>query len=174
MLNYFVVSIIPLTILFIILIGLIEKKDIFKFFIEGTMNGLKVVYSIFPYILAISIAIGLLKDTGAINLIIYPIKPMLEKLSIPLEILPLCILRPLSGGASMSAVMDIFKNFGPDSKAGKMASIIMSANETTLYTVTVFLGAVKIKKMRGILIAGLIADFVATIVAIYLVNIDFI
>ena len=71
----------------------------------------------------------------------------------------------------MSAVMDIFKTQGPDSVAGKMASIIMSANETTLYTITVFLGAVKIKKMRGVLIAGLLADFVATIVAICLVNV---
>lgn len=174
MLNYFVISIIPLTILSIIGIGLVEKKDVFKYFIDGVMSGLKVVYNIFPYILAITIAIGLLKDTGAINIILYPIKSLLEKFGIPRDILPLCILRPLSGGASMSAVMDIFKNLGPDSKAGKMASIIMSANETTLYTITVFLGAVKIKKMRGILIAGLIADLVATVVAIYLVNIGFI
>ena len=98
-----------------------------------------------------------------------PIKPLLQYLNIPSEIIPLCILRPLSGGASMSAVMDIFKEVGPDSKAGKMASIIMSANETTLYTITVFLGAVKIKKVRGILIAGLIADFVATVISIFLV-----
>ena len=171
MLNYFIVSIIPLTILTIIVIGIKEKKDVFKYFIDGVISGLKVVYNIFPYILAIKIAIGLLKGTGAIDVIIYPIKPLLEKLNIPVEILPLCILRPLSGGASMSAVMDIFKTQGPDSVAGKMASIIMSANETTLYTITVFLGAVKIKKMRGVLIAGLLADFVATIVAICLVNV---
>ena len=171
MLNYIIQSIIPLTILFIILIGIKEKKDVFKYFIDGVLNGLKVVYNIFPYILAITIAIGLLKETGAINVLLYPIKPLLTKLNIPSEILPLCILRPLSGGASMSAVMDIFKSLGPDSTAGKMASIIMSANETTLYTVTVFLGAVKIKKVRGILIAGLLADLVAMITAIILVNI---
>lgn len=132
------------------------------------------MYGIFPYILAITIAIGLLKSTGAINIITYPIRPILQKLNIPSEIIPLCILRPLSGGASMSAVMDIFKELGPDSKAGKMASVIMSANETTLYTITIFLGAVKIKKVRGILIAGLIADFIATILAIVFVNIGMI
>lgn len=132
------------------------------------------MYDIFPYILAITIAIGLLKSTGAINIITYPIKPILQKLNIPSEIIPLCILRPLSGGASMSAVMDIFKELGPDSKAGKMASVIMSANETTLYTITIFLGAVKIKKVRGILIAGLIADFIATILAIVFVNVGMI
>lgn len=109
MLNYLVVSIIPLTILLIIIIGLKEKKDIFKYFIEGAIDGLKVVYNIFPYILAITIAIGLIKGTGAIDILIMPIKPILQKFDIPQEILPLCILRPLSGGASMSAVMDIFK-----------------------------------------------------------------
>lgn len=174
MLNYVVVSIVPLTIISIIVIGIKEKKDVFKLFIDGVKDGLKVVYNIFPYILAITIAIGLLNKTGAISVIISPIKPILEKLNIPSEILPLCILRPLSGGASMSAVMDIFKEVGPDSKAGKMASVIMSANETTLYTITIFLGAVKIKKVRGILIAGLIADFVATILAIVFVNIGMI
>lgn len=174
MLNYFIQCMIPILILIIIVIGLREKKDIFKLFIEGVMEGLKIVYTIFPYILAITISIGLLKSTGAIDILLIPIKPLLTKFNIPNEILPLCILRPLSGGASMSVAMDIFKTCGPDSTAGKMASIIMSANETTLYTITVFLGAVKIKKMRGILIAGLLADFVATIVAICLVNIGII
>ena len=119
MLNYFVVSIVPLTILSIVVIGIKEKKDIFKLFIEGVLSGIKVVYNIFPYILAITIAIGLLKETGAINILIYPIKPLLSKFDIPSEILPLCVLRPISGGASMSAVMDIFKTLGPDSKARK-------------------------------------------------------
>mgnify|MGYP004511733647 CR=1 FL=1 len=170
MLNYLIVSIIPMTILIILIVGLKERIDVFKYFIDGVMDGLKVVYNIFPYILSITIAIGLIKSTGTMDILIFPVKPILQKLGIPQEILPLCILRPLSGGASMSAVMDIFKTLGPDSKAGKMASIIMSANETTLYTITVFLGAIKLKKIRGVLLAGLIADAVATIISIILVN----
>ncbi len=174
MLNYFIDAIIPCFILLVLVIAIREKKDVFRLFIDGVMEGLKIVYTIFPYILAITIAIGLLRSTGAINVILLPIRQLLNKFNIPSEILPLCLLRPLSGGASMSVAMDIFKTCGPDSIAGKMASIIMSANETTLYTVTVFLGAVKIKKVRGILIAGLIADFVATVTAIILVNIGMI
>ena len=174
MLNYILSAIVPLSILSIIVVGIKEKKDVFKLFIDGVVEGLKVVYDIFPYILAITIAIGLLKNTGAIDVITKPLKPILNKIGVPTELIPLCILRPLSGGASMSAVMDIFKSYGPDSKIGKMASVIMSANETTLYTITIFLGAVKIKKVRGILIAGLLADLVATIIAIILVNVGMI
>lgn len=171
MLNYCIMSIIPLMILFIIVLGIKEKKDIFKLFIDGAIDGLKIVYRIFPYILAITVAIGLLKSTGALNVLLSPVSPVLEMLGIPNDIIPLCIMRPLSGGASMSIVMDIFKSVGPDSISGKMASVIMAATETTVYTITVLFGAVGIKKTRGVLIAGLIADFAGIVTAIILVNV---
>ena len=170
MLNYFIGWIIPMLILVILVVGLKEKKDIFKLFTEGALDGLKTVYNIFPYIMAITIAIGLLKSTGALEILITPLKPLLIKCGIPEDIVPLCILRPLSGGASMSVVMDILKTSGPDSISGILASIIMGATETTLYTITILFGAVKIKKIRGVLIAGLIADFIAIVVAISVVN----
>ena len=135
MLNYIIMCIVPLMILFIIVIAAKEKKDIFKLFIEGALDGLKVVYNIFPYILAITISIGLLKSTGALDVILYPFKPLLVKFGIPEDIIPLCIMRPLSGGASMSVVMEIFKTSGADSISGKMASVIMGATETTLYII---------------------------------------
>lgn len=166
--------IVPLMILFIIVIATKEKKDIFKLFIEGALDGLKVVYNIFPYILSITIAIGLLKSTGALDVILYPFKPILVKFGIPEDIIPLCIMRPLSGGASMSVVMEIFKTSGVDSISGKMASVIMGATETTLYTITILFGAVKIKRIRGVLIAGLIADFIAILMAIIFVNLNII
>lgn len=174
MLNYIIMCIVPLMILFIIVIAAKEKKDIFKLFIEGALDGLKVVYNIFPYILAITIAIGLLKSTGALDVILYPFKPLLVKFGIPEDIIPLCIMRPLSGGASMSVVMEIFKTSGVDSISGKMASVIMGATETTLYTITILFGAVKIKRIRGVLIAGLIADFIAILTAIIFVNLNII
>ena len=170
MLNYFIGWIIPMLILVILVVGLKEKKDIFKLFTEGALDGLKTVYNIFPYIIAITIAIGLLKCTGALEILLTPLKPFLIKSGIPEDIVPLCILRPLSGGASMSVVMDILKTSGPDSISGILASIIMGATETTLYTITILFGAVKIKKIRGVLIAGLIADFIAIVVAIIIVN----
>lgn len=164
-------SILPIMILFIIIVGLKEKKDVFKLFVDGVKDGVKMTYNIFPFILAITVAIGLLKSTGALYFLLTPLRPMLVKFGIPDNIIPLCIMRPLSGGASMSIVLDILKESGPDSVSGKMASVIMGSTETTLYCITILLGAVKIKKTRGILIAGLIADSVAIISAIILVNI---
>lgn len=169
--NFIVMCIIPIFIATILIVGLKEKKDIFKLFVEGCLEGLKMVYKIFPYILAITVATYLLKSTGALDFILIPLRPLLTKFGIPDDIVPLCLMRPLSGGASMSVVMDILKTSGADSVSGKMAAIIMGATETTLYTITILLGAVGIKKLRGVLIAGLIADASAIITAIILVNI---
>lgn len=170
MIDYITMSTVPVMILLIIIIGVKEKKDVFALFIDGVKEGLKVVLGIFPYILAILIAIGLFRNSGALDLIIKPITPVLNTLGVPKEIVPLCILRPLSGGASMSLVMDIFKNYGVDSISGKIASIIMGGTETTIYCITILFGAVKIKKLRGVLIAGLIADFVVISTAIIIVK----
>lgn len=170
MIDYITMSTVPVMILLIIIIGVKEKKDVFALFIDGVKEGLKVVLGIFPYILAILIAIGLFRNSGALDLIIKPITPVLNTLGVPKEIIPLCILRPLSGGASMTLVMDIFKNYGVDSISGKIASIIMGGTETTIYCITILFGAVKIKKLRGVLIAGLIADFVVISTAIIIVN----
>ncbi|CCZ56344.1 spore maturation protein B [Clostridium sp. CAG:1219] len=174
MIDYITMSTVPVMILLIIIIGVKEKKDVFALFIDGVKEGLKVVLGIFPYILAILIAIGLFRNSGALDLIIKPITPVLNTLGVPKEIIPLCILRPLSGGASMSLVMDIFKNYGVDSISGKIASIIMGGTETTIYCITILFGAVKIKKLRGVLIAGLIADFVVISTAIIIVKLGFI
>ncbi len=174
MIDYITMSTVPVMILLIIIIGVKEKKDVFTLFIDGVKEGLKVVLGIFPYILAILIAIGLFRNSGALDLIIKPITPVLNTLGVPKEIVPLCILRPLSGGASMSLVMDIFKNYGVDSISGKIASIIMGGTETTIYCITILFGAVKIKKLRGVLIAGLIADFVVISTAIIIVKLGFI
>lgn len=168
--NFFISAIIPCIILYIILIGVKEKKDVLKLFIDGVINGLKTIYNIFPYILAITVSIGLLRSTGTLDILMAPIKPILHKLGISEEIVPLFILRPLSGSASMSFIIELFKSAGPDSASGKIASIIMGGTETTIYCMTILLGAVGIKKVRGILIAGLIADFVAITTAIILVN----
>lgn len=170
MLNYIAISTVPFMIFIILVIGIKEKKDVFRLFIEGAVEGLKLGASIFPYILAITIAIGLFKSTKAIDIVFKPIMPILEALKVPKDIIPLAILRPLSGGASMSLVMDIFKSDGPDSAAGKIASIVMGGTETTLYTITILFGAAKVKKIRGTLAAGLVADFVAIAMSIIIVN----
>lgn len=174
MMVYVFSAIVPLFILITIVVGLKNKLDILKLFTDGVLEGLKTVLSIFPYILAITIAITLLQDTGVMDFLIKPIKGIISNLGVPESIIPLAVFRPLSGGASMSVVMDIFKRFGPDSAQGKIASIIMGGTETTFYVTTVLFGAVKIKKVRGTVLAAIIADIVAVATAIVLVNANFI
>lgn len=167
-------AIVPLFILITIGAGIKNKLDVLKLFTEGVTEGLKTVLAIFPYILAITIAITLMQDTGFLAFVIKPLSGVLQSLGIPENIVPLAVFRPLSGGASTSVVMDIFKRFGPDSIEGKIASIIMGGTETTFYVITVLFGAAKIKKVRGTIIAAVVADLVAVIVSIVLVNKGFI
>ena len=166
---YIFSAIVPLFILITIVVGLKNKLDILKLFTDGVLEGLKTALNIFPYILAITIAITLLQDTGVMNFLIKPIKGILASVGVPESIIPLAIFRPLSGGASMSVVMDIFKRFGPDSAEGKIASIIMGGTETTFYVITILYGAVGIKKRRGTLAAALIADLAAIALSILIV-----
>lgn len=163
-------AIVPLFILITMGVAWKTKIDVLKLFTEGVLDGLKTVLDIFPYILAITIAITLIQDVGAMAFLINPIKGIISNLGVPEGIIPLAIFRPLSGGASTSVVMDIFKRFGPDSLEGKMASIIMGGTETTFYVVTILFGAAKLKNVRGTIAAALLADAVAIITAIVLVN----
>jgi len=163
-------AIVPTFILITIVFGIKNKLDILKLFTDGVLEGLKTALSIFPYIVAITIAINLLQDTGTLAWLIKPAQSMLTKLGVPESIIPLALFRPLSGGASTSVVMDIFKRFGPDSVEGKIASIIMGGTETTFYVTAVLFGAARVKKVRGTIIAAIIADAVAIIIAIILVN----
>ncbi len=170
MIEYITMVTIPLMILFIILVAIKEKKDVYSLFISGAANGLKIVKNIFPYILGITVAIGVMKDTGTIDFIIKPFSNILIKFGVPENIVPIMVLRPLSGGASMAMAMEVFSESGPDSKSGNIVSLIMGATETTLYTMTVLYAAVKVKKTRGTLAAGLIADSVAIFSSIIIVN----
>ena len=170
MFKYIAIVIVPIMILSIILIGVKEKKDIYQLFISGVIDGLKMVYKIFPYIFAITVAIGLLKDTGLIQKITMPLQNILYKFGIPSDILPIILLRPLSGSASTAMAMEVFETSGPDSKSGNIVSLLMGSTETTLYSMALLYSAVNVKKTRGTLIAGLTADFIAIFLSILIVN----
>lgn len=169
MIEYISIMAVPMMIFVIMLFGIIEKKDVLSLFAEGAVEGLKCIYKIFPNILAVMIGVALFKETGAMQLVFKTFSKLLTKINVPQEIVTLALLRPVSGGASTSIVMDIFKEFGPDSIQGKIASILMGGTETTFYVITVMFGATKVKKIRGTLLAALVADFVAIALSIYIV-----
>ncbi|MBO5477916.1 MAG: hypothetical protein J6A15_09225 [Clostridia bacterium] len=154
--------IVPIFILLIILVGIIEKKNVYSLFIDGVKEGVKAAYNIFPYIFAITIIAGLLKDTKILDSI--------SIFGLDGKILPLIIMKPLSGGASTSMVIDIFKNIGPDTFTGLVASILMASTETTLYVISVLASKVKIKDMKIVVICGLIGDIAAVIATIIIAS----
>lgn len=158
----------PFIILIIIVYGLIERKKVFDTFVDGAKEGLEIVFNIFPTLLGLFVAIGALRSSGIIDGIINLLNPILSLINFPTEIMPLALLRPISGSASIAVATDIMNNYGVDSKIGIIASVIMGSTETTLYTIAVYSSSVGIKNTRFVLIAALIADVVGISVSILL------
>ena len=160
----------PFVLFLIILFGVIEKKKVFDIFIDGCKEGIEIVIGIFPTLLALFLSIGMLKSSGIIDFIIKLINPITLVLKIPSEVLPLMFLRPISGSAATAITTNIMQDYGVDSKIGLIVSTIMGSTETTLYTIAVYSGCVKIKKIRFVLIVALIADIVGMAISIVFWN----
>ena len=152
--------IVPVVILLIIVYGLMRGNGIYDSFVDGAAEGLKIVTGILPNIIGIMVAVNMLKASGCIELLANALAPALNRIGMPADIIPLALLRPVSGSGSLGIVGDILKNNGPDSYAGRLASIMMGSTETTFYTVALYYGAAKIKNIRHTLKAALTADAV--------------
>ena len=161
----------PLMILIIVTYGLIEKNKVFDDFLEGAKEGIEIVFSILPTLIGLFVAIGALRNSGIIDIIIRFITPILNVIHFPSEIMPLAMLRPISGSGSIAVATDIMKNYGVDSTIGIMASTIMGSTETTLYTIAIYTSCVKIKKTRFVLVASLMADLVGILVSVVICRI---
>lgn len=166
LLNYLSAAAVPMVILLIIVYGLLEKNKVFDTFIDGAKEGIEIVVGIFPTLIGLFIAIGVLRSSGVLDLIISLIGPITDIFNIPREIMPLAMLRPISGSASMAVATDIMKNYGTDSLIGLITSTLMGSTETTLYTIAIYTSIVKIKKTRFVLAAALIGDLVGTITSV--------
>lgn len=166
MMNYISASAMPLIIMLIIGYGVIEKNKVYDTFIEGAKEGGKLVIKLFPTLLGIFLAVGALRSSGILDLIIQFLAPLIRLFKIPVEIMPLAMLRPISGSASMAVATDIMSKYGVDGRIGMMASTIMGSTETTFYTIAVYTSAVGIKKIRFVLAAALIADLVGMLVSV--------
>ncbi len=164
--NYISSIAIPFTILIIITYGLIEKNKVFDTFCTGAKEGMQIVIKLIPTLIGIFLAVGLLRNSGVLDLILKLINPIINILQIPPQIMPLALLRPISGSAATAVATDIMKTYGVDTNIGLITATIMGATETTLYTIAIYTSAVGIKKTRFILASSLIADFVGMLVAV--------
>lgn len=162
---------IPIIIITIIFYGLKEKQKVFDIFLDGAKDGMEIVIGLFPTLLGIFLAIGFLRNSGILDFIINIISPITNLLKIPNQILPLAMLRPISGSASMGVAVDIMQQYGVDSLIGRIASTIMGSTETTFYTIAIYTACVKVKKIRFVLVAALLADFAGMITSVIICQI---
>lgn len=170
MLDYLGKSIIPLIFLLIITYGMVEGRKVYEWFIDGAKDGIKVTLRIFPYLLAMIIAVQIFREAKLMELLNNLIAPIGGIIGLPKDLIPLLIIKPLSGSGAIGVFTDIIKNFGPDTKTGLIASVVMGSTETIFYTVTVYFGATKVKKIRHTLWAALLAEITAIIMAVFMVN----
>lgn len=156
----------PFIILLIVIYGMREKKKMFDIFLEGANEGIKIVLNIFPTLVGLFLAIGVLRSSGILDLVSKLLTPVLQIVNFPTEILPLALIRPVSGSASIAVATDIMNTFGVDTNLGIIASVIMGSTETTIYTIAIYTSSVGVKKTRFVLWASLIGDFVGMVASV--------
>ena len=158
--------ILPLMIIGILISGIIKKVPVYEEFVEGAKDGFKVSVTIIPYLVAIIVGISMFKASGAIDLISQAFGGLMQKLSIPVDIVPIMITRSLSGSATLGLFSDIVTTHGTESYVTKLAAIMVGSSETTFYVLAVYFGSIGIKKYRYALLTGIIADITGIILAI--------
>lgn len=163
-------SLIPVIILGIIFCGILKKIPIFDSFISGAKEGLETVIQIFPSILGLIVAITMFKNSGALEILSNLLAPLFQVFGINKEIIPLVIMRPISGSGALVMLQDSLATYGPDSEVGRIASVIMSSTETTIYVIALYFSSVNIKNTRYALKSALIADLVGILAGIYTVK----
>lgn len=164
---------IPVLIGFILLYGTFKKVPTYETFVEGGKEGIKMAVSIIPFLVGMMVAIAVFRASGALDYMIDIIRPGLEKVGIPADIVPLAIIRPISGNAALGMTSDMIAAYGPDSFIGRLASTLQGSTDTTFYVLTVYFGAVGIKKMGDALKVGLLADLAGFAAAIIVVTLIF-
>jgi len=165
--------VVPMLIVGFPLYGLIKKVPVYEEFVEGAKEGFKVAVMIIPYLVAILFAIGMFRASGAMDFLIDGLRPVLGLIGVPPEMIPMAIVRPLTGSGSAAIVLDMINQYGEDSILVKMAATMFGSTETTFYVIAVYFGAVNIKKTRHAVPAGLIADFAALFASIWVVRLLF-
>lgn len=163
-------SLIPLLLAFIAGYGILKRKNIFSLFIEGAAEGLKTCAEFAPAIVLMVTLVGMLRSSGAVEVLSSLLLVPCKLLGIPSEILPLTVMHPLSGAGSLAIFGDILATFGPDSKIGQIASVMQGSAETTFYTIMVYYGATRIKNQRHTLAASLTADFTGLLASVATVS----
>jgi spore maturation protein B len=157
---------IPVLIVFIPLYAAYRKVPVYESFTEGAKDGFDTAIRIIPHLVGMMVAISIFRASGAMDMLIGAIAPLFARIGIPADVLPLAILRPITGAGSLAYTTDLIKTFGADSFIAQIASTIQGSTDTTLYVLTVYFGAVGIRKARYALRVGLFSDLVGFFAAV--------
>lgn len=160
---------IPILLLGITTFGLSRRIAVYECFVEGAKEGWHTALRLLPYLIGMLVAIQVFQHSGALDQVISLFSPLTSWLGFPQEVLPLALMRPISGSGSLAILSQILETYGPDSFAGRAASTIMGSTETTLYVLTVYAGSVGLKRTRHTLVTSLISDLAGFIAALYAV-----
>ena len=165
--------IVPLFVLFIILYGFKKKVPIYDSFLVGAKNGLVTIFKIAPAVIAMVFATNLFLNSHFLEFVFSYFNPVLEALNIPVSVLPMAMVRPISGTASLAIMSNIFDLYGPDSFVGRLASNLQGCTDTSIYVLALYFGSIKVTKTKHALSAGLFADAVGIIAAFLITFIFF-
>jgi spore maturation protein B len=165
-----VVFIIPLLICGIVAYGLYRKVPVYESFTEGAKEGFQVAVRIIPFLVAILFAIGMFRASGAMELLTSLLRPVLDPLGFPTELVPMALIRPLSGSGSVGILAEMIQTFGEDALVVKMAATMFGSTETTFYVLAVYFGSVGVRKYKYALKVGLLADLAGIIAAVLVCN----
>ena len=164
---------IPVTILFIVVFGCLQRVDIYEVFLEGAKEGLQTVIDILPTLIGLVMAVEVVRAGGLLDLMVELFRPLSNAVGFPAELAPLSIVRLVSYSAATGLLTDLFAHYGPDSTLGRVASVMMSCTETVFYTMSLYFLSVGIKKTRWTLPCALLANIVGIAAAVWLVDLVF-
>jgi len=156
----------PVLLVAIPFVGLLRKVKVYDVFIEGAKEGFDVGVKIIPFLVGILVAIGMFRASGAMDLLMAGLRPIVTATKFPAELVPLAILRSLTGSGSLAFTTDLIKTYGPDSTIARMAATMYGSSETTFYVLAVYFGAVSVRRTRHAVPAALVGDLVAAIAAV--------
>ena len=164
---------IPALIGTILIYGVAKGVPVYETFVDGAKDGFNMAISIIPHLVGMMVAVSIFRASGALDYMLNLLAPLLALTHVPAEVVPLALIRPISGAGALAIMSDLIEQYGPDSFIGRLASTMQGSTDTTLYVLTVYFGAIGVRKIGHALKVGLLADLAGLCAAIFIVFLVF-
>lgn len=165
--------ILPACLVFIVLYGVYKDVPVFECFIKGARQGIQTSLDILPAVVLLTTLVAMFKASGAMDVLTFALTPVANFLKLPADLLPLALLRPVSGSSALVLFEDALTRFGPDSLVGRTASVMMGSTETTFYTIAIYFSASRVKNTRHALPVSLLGDLTGFVLSAFFVRLIF-